>query len=85
MCVLYPLAGPSGKALDAALGSHASNRFKKKDLKALIELHEEEREKSGNPDALTKEEIKMICSTIDLRKATVEDLMIPIKDVKLYF
>lgn len=41
--VCYPLA----KFLDWLLGTHSAKRFEKKDLKALIELHEiKKKEKS---------------------------------------
>jgi metal transporter CNNM len=39
MCFLWCLATPSGKILDWLLGGHSNFRYKKKDLKALIELH----------------------------------------------
>lgn len=66
MCALYCLAAPMGKILDNVLGGHHKKRHDKKDLKALIELHEVG-EGGNRNEALSKEEIKMITNTIDLR------------------
>jgi metal transporter CNNM len=42
--LLYPVVYPLAKFLDWMLGSHHKQRFDKKDLKALIELHELEKD-----------------------------------------
>ena len=61
MCILYCLAEPSGRLLDYALGGHHKKRYIKADLKALIELHVEDKNDQNFKEALSKEEIKMIC------------------------
>jgi len=84
MCCLYCLAAPAGKALDYFLGGHSSSRYAKKDLKALIELHQagaDDHHGDSEEDALTKEEVKMIIQTIDMRALKVTDIMVPMKDL----
>jgi len=90
--IFYPVCYPISVALDHILGIHGKTRFVKKDLKALIELHQIDR--SGAPrshhdgahaihaDAqLTNEEIKVINSTIDLRDTPVTKEMERIEKV----
>lgn len=76
-----------GLLLDKVLGVHGNKRYKKKDIKELIKLHE------FNPEAargenheegdLTHEEVGILLSTIDLRDSKVvdKDVMIPLSDV----
>lgn len=39
-CVFFIVSRPLGKFLDYLIGTHQKTRFPRKDLKALIELHE---------------------------------------------
>ena len=83
--ILYFICYPISKGLDYFLGDHAEHfRFAKKDLKALIQLHEgkgpgHEGEEGGN--GLSPEEINIITSTIDLRETTVDKIMIKWDDI----
>lgn len=72
------------------MGIHGNKRFVKRDLKALIELHEIQKKDSAHENdaghheetgQLTKEEIKIITSTIDLRDTQVKNIVVQIKDV----
>lgn len=90
MCICYPICCPIGICLDYVLGIHGNKRFVKRDLKALIELHEIKNIKDGQDGdgghheetgQLTKEEIKIITSTIDLRDIQVKNIVVQIKDV----
>ena len=76
ICVLYPICYPISKALDYFLGHGETRvRFKKKDLKAIMELHQTK--KNPNFEGLTNEEVKIINSIIDIRNVKVCDIMIP--------
>ncbi|CAD8055141.1 unnamed protein product [Paramecium sonneborni] len=86
MIVFWPISYPLARMLDSYFGEHGSTRFQKNELKALIELHGIQKHATGgghsNEDqGFTQAEINMITSTIDLRDKTVEQVMIPIKDV----
>ncbi|CAK66596.1 unnamed protein product (macronuclear) [Paramecium tetraurelia] len=78
MILFWPISYPLAKILDSYFGEHGSTRFQKNELKALIELHGIQKHATGG---FTQAEINMITSTIDLRDKTVEQAMIPIKDV----
>jgi len=95
MFICYPICYPISVGLDHLLGLHGKTRFIKKDLKALIELHQ--LQKSGVPKShgghddhghgihadaqLTADEIKVINSTIDLRDTPVTKEMERIEKV----
>lgn len=84
--ICFPICWPIGKILDRVLGLHGNPRFGKKDLKALIELHEIKKCDPAHPGhgdtgELTREEIKIITSTIDLRDVTAKMRMIPMDKV----
>ncbi|EAS07552.3 transmembrane protein, putative (macronuclear) [Tetrahymena thermophila SB210] len=74
---------PIAKFLDWLLGKHDSSKYRKnkKDLKALIELHE-----NGQHDThlqqfgFNKQEVMMISSTLDLREQKVTEKMIKLDD-----
>ena len=71
--ITYPVTYPISLALDYFLGKHSDSfRFKSKDLKTLIQLHENKGDKNG----LSQEEVKIISSTLELRRAKAEDVMI---------
>ena len=75
--VLSPICYPISKGLDYVLGTHDETvRFAKKDLKALMELHQN----NTNPhhEGLTDEEIAIINSTIDIRNTNVDGIMVQI-------
>jgi len=89
MKLLWVICYPMSLYLDSLLGTHQSTRFGKRDLKALIELHQ--MPKQGDPKndhgeinrdaSLTAEEIRVINSTIDLRDTPVVKEMEPIEKV----
>lgn len=91
MFFCWPICFPISKALDKVLGLHGKKRYYKKDLKALIELHQfEEVDKKDaihgeeTIGALTKEEIKIITSTIDLRDIRVDDPKIMVSKENMF-
>ncbi len=69
---------PIAKSLDWLLGTNHSNRYKKEDLKTMIELHEV---KESGTQGLDAQEIQMIIQTIDLRDSLASSIMIPIDQV----
>lgn len=87
ICILYPICKPIGICLDKLLGVHEDKRYKKRDLRELIKLHEMKTSAEANNDMLTHEEVGILLSTIELRDCTVTDpkVLIPIdKCFKLY-
>ena len=90
ICILWPICKPMALLLDKVLGVHGNKRYKKKDIKELIKLHEFNPEDAvhGTPvdsgeGELTHEEVGILLSTIELRDSTVLDpeILIPIDKV----
>lgn len=76
--VLSPICYPISKGLDYVLGTHDDTvRFAKKDLKALMELHQHNN--NSDYEGLTDEEIVIINSTIDIRNRNVDHIMVPME------
>lgn len=69
---------PIAMFLDWLLGTNHSNRWKKEDLKTMIELHEV---KENSTQGLDGQEIQMIIQTIDLRDSLAQSIMVGIQDV----
>lgn len=70
--ILYPICYPLSKFLDWILGVHEfTTRFEKRDLKALIHLHEDHHE-------YNLEEIKMIKSIIDVKTIKLKRIIVPL-------
>lgn len=73
ICIFWIICYPISKILDCLLGHHENKvRFGKKDLKALVKLHQEN--ETGVP--LDKEEVRIIHSTIDIRNVSVNDILV---------
>ena len=73
--VLSPICYPISKGLDYFLGEHDEKvRFAKKDLKTLMDLHDNRNHQ--NDEAFSTEEIRIIKSTMDIRHVNVEKIMV---------
>ena len=84
MLIFSCIAIPLGAFLDWLLGTHHVTRFPRKDLKALIELHQvlDENHEGNN---FSHEESELLTGIIDLRDEKVKDIMIPYNKIfKIY-
>lgn len=63
MCITAPIAWPVSKVLDHTLGTKHSSLFRRRGLKALVEVHGAEGGLGGN---LTSNEIHVIQHALDL-------------------
>ena len=73
ICIFWIICYPISKILDCLLGQHDEKvRFGKKDLKALVQLHQGD----SKNEALDKEEVRIIHSTIDIRNVSVGDILV---------
>lgn len=74
----YILAYPLSLYLDWQFGvGHDKKRFNRKDLKTLIQLHQNNHDSSNN--GLNEKEVRMITKIIDLSDITVSTIMVPIE------
>eukprot|EP00798_Chlamydomonas_sp_ICE-L_P013955 gene13955-19892_t len=73
-----PIAWPLGKVLDKLLGVEHHELFRRKQLKALVDIHGEE---TGLGGKLSKDEIKVITGALDLTHKTASKAMTPLSKV----
>ncbi|GAX78353.1 hypothetical protein CEUSTIGMA_g5795.t1 [Chlamydomonas eustigma] len=78
MFICGPIAWPVGKLLDVLLGSDHYSMFRRTQLKALVDIHGEDKGLGGK---LSRDEIKIITGAMDLTNKTAFNSMTPLKDV----
>jgi metal transporter CNNM len=78
MYIMAPLAWPTAKLLDWALGEDHGTVYKKSGLKTLVTLHKSLGEVS---ERLNEDEVTIISAVLDLKAKAVENVMTPIADV----
>jgi metal transporter CNNM len=78
MWLMAPVAWPTAKLLDWALGQDHGTVYKKSGLKTLVTLHKSLGEAS---DRLNDDEVTIIAAVLDLKEKPVEDVMTPMDDV----
>ncbi|EPE25311.1 CBS-domain-containing protein [Glarea lozoyensis ATCC 20868] len=79
MWILGPIAWPTARLLDYALGEDHGSVYKKSGLKTLVTLH-----KTLGPDPtsrLNQDEVTIISAVLDLKEKSVGDIMTPMEDV----
>lgn len=79
MWLLCPIAWPTAKLLDRALGEDKGTTYKKSGLKTLVTLHKT----LGTTPAerLNQDEVTIISAVLDLKEKAVGDIMTPMEDV----
>lgn len=78
MWLMAPIAWPTAKLLDWALGEDHGTVYKKSGLKTLVGLHQQLGEIS---ERLNEDEVTIISAVLDLKEKAVEDVMTPMEDV----
>lgn len=78
LCLMYlfaPIAYPTAKLLDYALGQNEAHTYKKAELKSFLQFH-----RTGE-EPLRDDEISILNGVLELNTKNVETIMTPIKDV----
>ncbi|ERS96531.1 CBS domain containing protein [Sporothrix schenckii 1099-18] len=78
MWLLAPIAWPTAKVLDHALGEDHGTVYKKSGLKTLVTLHRSLGEVS---ERLNQDEVTIISAVLDLKEKPVSNVMTPMEDV----
>ncbi|CAK7272044.1 cell agglutination protein Mam3 [Sporothrix epigloea] len=78
MWLLAPIAWPTAKILDHALGEDHGTVYKKSGLKTLVTLHRSLGEVS---ERLNQDEVTIISAVLDLKEKPVSSVMTPMEDV----
>lgn len=78
MYFMAPVAWPTAKLLDWALGEDHGTVYKKSGLKTLVTLH---RTLGDVSERLTQDEVTIIAAVLDLKEKPVHDVMTPMDDV----
>ncbi|EIE85403.1 hypothetical protein RO3G_10113 [Rhizopus delemar RA 99-880] len=76
MYILYPIAYPASLVLNFFLGTTRGTIYKKAGLKCLLSMHQ-----SDDIEGLTKDEVHIISSVLDLKEKRVCEIMTPLQDV----
>ncbi|KAG1298065.1 hypothetical protein G6F66_002048 [Rhizopus arrhizus] len=76
MYILYPIAYPASLVLNFFLGTTRGTIYKKAGLKCLLSMHQ-----SDDIEGLTKDEVHIISSVLDLKEKHVCEIMTPLQDV----
>ncbi len=76
---LFPVAYPAAKLLDMLLGRDHGIIFNRAGLKALISIHEDL--SYSSTENLTREEVTVMSSVLDLKHIYVSEIMIPIANL----
>lgn len=78
MYFMAPVAWPTAKLLDWALGEDHGTVYKKSGLKTLVTLH---RTLGEVGERLNQDEVTIIAAVLDLKEKPVHDVMTPMDDV----
>ena len=78
MYLMGPIAWPTAKLLDWALGEDHGTVYKKSGLKTLVTLHKSLGDMS---ERLNQDEVTIITAVLDLKSTSVSDVMTPMEDV----
>lgn len=78
MYLMAPVAWPTAKLLDWALGEDHGTVYKKSGLKTLVTLH---RTLGDVQERLNQDEVTIIAAVLDLKEKPVHDVMTPMDDV----
>lgn len=78
MYLMAPVAWPTAKLLDWALGEDHGTVYKKSGLKTLVTLH---RTLGDVQERLNQDEVTIIGAVLDLKEKPVHDVMTPMDDV----
>lgn len=78
MYLMAPVAWPTAKLLDWALGEDHGTVYKKSGLKTLVTLH---RTMGDVQERLNQDEVTIIAAVLDLKEKPVHDVMTPMDDV----
>ncbi|KAK2061511.1 DUF21-domain-containing protein [Colletotrichum caudatum] len=78
MWLMAPIAWPTAKLLDWALGEDHGTVYKKSGLKTLVTLHKSLGEVG---ERLNSDEVTIISAVLDLKEKPVENVMTPMDDV----
>ncbi|EPE02987.1 hypothetical protein F503_08864 [Ophiostoma piceae UAMH 11346] len=78
MWLMAPIAWPTAKILDHALGEDHGTVYKKSGLKTLVTLHRSLGEVS---ERLNQDEVTIISAVLDLKEKPVSNVMTPMDDV----
>ncbi|KAF6819359.1 DUF21 and cbs domain-containing protein [Colletotrichum sojae] len=78
MWLMAPVAWPTAKLLDWALGEDHGTVYKKSGLKTLVTLHKSLGEVG---ERLNQDEVTIISAVLDLKEKPVENVMTPMDDV----
>ncbi len=79
MYALFPVAYPIAKLLDTLLGKDHGIVFNRAGLKALISIHEHLGYSST--ESLTREEVTVMSSVLDLKHIYISEIMTPIANL----
>ncbi|EIN13166.1 DUF21-domain-containing protein [Punctularia strigosozonata HHB-11173 SS5] len=75
MYLFAPIAWPTAKLLDWALGKDEGTTYKKAELKSFLQFHRQGQE------PLRDDEISILNGVLELNNKSVEEIMTPMKDV----
>ncbi|KAJ7347346.1 hypothetical protein DFH08DRAFT_867799 [Mycena albidolilacea] len=75
MYLFAPVAWPIAKLLDAVLGTHDGERYRKAELKSFLQFH-----RTGE-EPLRDDEISILNGVLELNTKHVEEIMTPMADV----
>lgn len=78
MWIMAPVAWPTAKLLDWALGEDHGTVYKKSGLKTLVTLH---RTLGDVQERLNQDEVTIIAAVLDLKEKPVHAVMTPMDDV----
>ncbi|EFX05892.1 duf21 and cbs domain containing protein [Grosmannia clavigera kw1407] len=78
MWLMAPIAWPTAKVLDRALGEDHGTVYKKSGLKTLVTLH---RSLGDVSQRLNQDEVTIISAVLDLKEKPVSSVMTPMEDV----
>lgn len=70
-----PIAWPTAKFLDWALGANEENTYKKAELKSFLQFHRH------GEEPLRDDEIRILNGVLELNTKNVEEIMTPMEDV----
>jgi len=91
MIITYPLSYPIAIIMDKVIGIQGKTRYSNNDLRELIKLHTINAIREFEPDdeikkniiGLSNEQVQLMIGALDIKTATVAQIMIPLKECEM--